>query len=50
MRDDELKKLLNGLSDATGEPVRPDLVEEIKQQIPHGLSGHKGGLDTINIM
>ena len=50
MRDDELKKLLNGLSDATGEPVRPDLAEEIKQQIPERLVPHRRGMNTISII
>jgi len=48
MREEKLKKLLNGLADATPEPVRPGLAEDIKDQIPHRLVPHKGGMDTIN--
>ena len=50
MREDELKKLLNELSDATAERVRGGLAEEIKHQIPDGLVPHRGGMDTINII
>ena len=50
MREDELKKLLNELSDATAEQVRGGLAEEIKQQIPERLVPHRRGMDTINII
>ena len=50
MREDELKKLLNELSDATAERVRGGLAEEIKHQIPDRLVPHRGGMDTINII
>jgi len=50
MREEKLKKLLNGLADATPEPVRPGLAEDIKDQIPHRLVPHKGGMHTINIL
>ena len=50
MREDELKKLLNELSDATAEQVQPGLAEEIKQQIPERLMPHRRGMDTINII
>jgi len=48
MREEKLKKLLNGLADATPEPVPPGLAEDIKDQIPHRLVPHKGGMHTIN--
>ena len=50
MREDELKKLLNELSDATAEQVHGGLAEEIKHQIPDRLVPHRGGMDTINII
>lgn len=48
--DKEIKELLNKLSDATIEPVPPALAEDIKRQIPHRLSHHWVGRDTINII
>ena len=52
MKEEEtLPKLLNELADATAaEPLRPGLAEDIKQQIPHRLTPHRGGMDTVNIM
>jgi len=50
MSKERLTKLLNDLADATVEPVRPGLPEDIKQQIPQQLSLHKGGTDTIHIV
>jgi hypothetical protein len=50
MREEKVKKLLNELADATPESVRPGLAEEIKDQIPHRLGHHRGGMDTINIL
>lgn len=49
-KEEELKGLLNKLPNATTEPVRPGLGEDIKRQIPHRLLPHRGGLDTINII
>jgi hypothetical protein len=49
-KEQELKELLNKLSDATTEPVPPALGEDIKRQIPHRLSHHWAGMDTINII
>ncbi len=50
MEKDKLENSLNELSDRTREPVRPGLAGDIKSEIPHDLSGHRGGLDTIRIM
>ena len=50
MGKEELKELLNKLPDAMTEPVRPGLGEDIKRQIPHRLSPHRVGMDTINII
>ncbi|MDH4238948.1 MAG: hypothetical protein OEW48_05255 [Phycisphaerae bacterium] len=50
MNEQKLTKLLNDLADATVEPVRPGLTEDIKRQIPERLSPHKGGTDTIHIV
>jgi len=50
MGKEELKELLNKLPDAMTEPVRPGLGEDIKRQIPHRLSPHRVGIDTINII
>ncbi len=50
MNEEKLTKLLNDLADATVEPVRPGLTEDIKQQIPQRLSPHKGGTGTIHIV
>jgi len=50
MSKKRLTKLLNDLADATVEPVRPGLPEDIKQQIPQQLSPHKAGTDTIHIV
>ena len=47
---EDIKELLNELTDATAEPVRPGLAEDIKHQIPHRLLPHKGGMNTINII
>lgn len=49
-KEQELKDLLNKLSDATTEPVPPALGEDIKRQIPHRLSHHWAGMNTINII
>jgi hypothetical protein len=50
VREEKLGKLLNELADATAEPVRPHLAEDIKHQIPQQLSPHRGGLDTVSII
>jgi len=49
-KEQELKELLIKLSDATTEPVPSALGEDIKRQIPHRLSHHRAGMDTINII
>jgi len=50
MKEEKLKKLLNELANATAEPVHAGLAEDIKDQIPHRLIPHKGGMDTIHIL
>ncbi len=50
MTEEKLKELLNGLADATAEPVRDGLNEDIKCRIPQSLVPHRGGWDTINII
>jgi hypothetical protein len=50
MNEDKMEKLLGELGKQIAEPVRTDLVEDIKNRIPHNLIPHKGGLDTINII
>ena len=50
MTEEKLQKSLKKLAEATGEPVRLSLAEDIKQQIPSELSPHRVGLDSINIM
>ncbi len=50
MREEKLGKLLNELAEKTAEAVSPELAEDIKHQIPHRLTPHKSGMDTINIM
>ena len=49
-KEEELKELLNKLPDAMTEPVPQGLGEDIKRQIPHRLSPHRGGINTINII
>ena len=49
-KEEKIEKMLNELADATAQPVRSGLAEEIKNRIPHRLIPHKGGLDTINII
>jgi hypothetical protein len=48
--EEKLKELLNKLPDVTTEPVPQRLGEDIKRQIPHRLSPHRVGMDTINII
>lgn len=50
MKEEQIKKLLNELGPRITEPVRPSLGEEIKQRIPHRLSRHKIGWNTVNII
>ena len=50
MNEEQIKELLNGLGRRATEAVRPGLGEEIKQRIPHRLSRHKIGWDTVNII
>ena len=50
MREENLVKLLNELTERTAESVRPGLAEDIKCQVPHRLIPHRGGMGTINIM
>ena len=50
MKEEQINELLNELGRRATEPVRPGLGEEIKQRIPHRLSRHKIGWDTVNII
>ena len=50
MKEEQIQKLLNELGPRITEPVRPGLGEEIKQRIPHRLSRHKIGWETVNII
>jgi hypothetical protein len=50
MEKEQIKELLTELGRRVKEPVRPGLGEEIKQRIPHKLSRHKIGWDTVNII
>ena len=50
MKEEQIKELLKELGPQIKEPVRPGLGEEIKQRIPHRLSRHKIGWDTMNII
>ncbi len=50
MKDEKIENLLAKLADATNEPVRSGLAEDIKRQMPHNFAQHKKGLETINII
>jgi hypothetical protein len=50
MKQENVEQLLNELAQRATEPVRPDLGQEIKQRIPHRLTRHKIGWDTVNII
>jgi len=50
MKEEQIKEFLTELGQRATEPVRPGLGEEIKQRIPHRLSRHKIGWDTVNII
>jgi hypothetical protein len=49
MKNDKLEKLLYELGEQR-EPVRKELCNEIKQQIPHRLLRHKFSWDTVSII
>jgi hypothetical protein len=48
--EEGITKLLDELTVATEESVRPDLAEDLRRQIPHSFGAHKGGMNTINIV
>jgi len=50
MKEENLGNLLNELAERTTERVRPGLAEDIKRQIPHSLTAHKGRVHTISII
>jgi hypothetical protein len=50
MKEEQINELLNELGPRIKESVRPGLGEEIKQRIPHRLSRHKIGWETVNII
>jgi hypothetical protein len=50
MKEEKIHKLLSELGPRITETVRPGLGEEIKQRIPHRLSRHKIGWNTVNII
>lgn len=50
MKEEKLGKYLNELADATAEPVRAGLAENIKHRIPHGIRPHRKGMNTVNII
>jgi hypothetical protein len=50
MNEQQIRKLLNELGPRITEPVRRGLGEEVKQRIPHRLSRHKIGWNTVNII
>jgi len=50
MKEEKLGKLLNELAERTAEPLPSGLAEDIKHQIPHRLTSHRGGFDTVNII
>ena len=50
MGEEKLQKLFNELAEQETEPVRPDLSNNIKRQIPQRLTRHKISWDTINII
>lgn len=49
-KEEDIEQLLSKLGARATEPVRPGLNEEIKQRIPHRLTRHKIGWDTVNII
>jgi hypothetical protein len=50
MKEEQIKEMLNELGQRATESIPPGLGEEIKQRIPHRLSRHKIGWDTVNII
>ena len=50
MKEEGVEQLLSELAARATEPVRPGLGQEIKQRIPHRLTRHKIGWDTVNII
>ncbi len=50
MNEENIEQRLNGLARRATEQVRLDLGQEIKQRIPHRLTRHKIGWDTVNII
>ncbi len=50
MKEENVEQLLNELAQRATEPVRPDLGPAIKQRIPHRLTRHRIGWDTVNII
>lgn len=50
MEEEQIIQMLKELGLRVTEPVRPSLCEEIKQRIPHRLSRHKIGWNTVNII
>jgi len=50
MKEENIEKLLTKLANNTIENTRPDLAEEIKQNIPKKFGLHKNPLGTINII
>ena len=50
MKEENVEQLLSELAARTTEPARPGLGQEIKQRIPHRLTRHKIGWDTVNII
>ena len=50
MKEGNVEQLLSELAARAVEPVRPGLGQEIKQRIPHRLTRHKIGWDTVNII
>ncbi len=50
MNEENTEQLLNELARRATEQVRPGLGQEIKQRIPHRLTRHKIGWDTVNII
>jgi len=50
MKEENVEQLLSNLANNTVEKVRPDLAEEIKENIPKNFGLHKNPLGNINII
>lgn len=50
MNEENIEQLLSELAARTTEQARPGLGQEIKRRIPHRLTRHKIGWDTVNII